>query len=102
MDDPIPNIRFNVAKSYAKLIDILKRLPNETTTLTELEKEGKADAATGTPQGEEIIRSEIMPPLDKLMSDEDVDVRFFATTAAKSWTDAIGRGGGGGEIAMET
>ncbi|KAI7044906.1 protein phosphatase PP2A regulatory subunit A, partial [Hortaea werneckii] len=33
VEDPIPNIRFNVAKSYAVLIDIFKRLPDESTTL---------------------------------------------------------------------
>ena len=46
----------------------------------------------GSPRGEQLIREEIMPPLEKLMQDEDVDVRFFATTAAKAWS----------ETAMET
>jgi serine/threonine-protein phosphatase 2A regulatory subunit A len=88
VEDPIPNIRFNVAKSYAVLIAIFKRLPDDDTTLAELEKDPNAMAgAQGTPKGEEVIRGEIMPPLEKLMGDDDVDVRFFATTAAKSWTD---------------
>jgi serine/threonine-protein phosphatase 2A regulatory subunit A len=96
VEDPIPNIRFNVAKSYAVLIDIFKRLPDDTSTLTELEKAGKlSEAPSGTNKGEDIIRNEIMPPLEKLMQDEDVDVRFFATTAAKSWTDAVVGGGDG-------
>jgi len=77
--DPIPNIRFNVAKSYAILIDTLRRLPSEGT-IAQLEKEGK----TGTPstKGQDLITSHIMPNLEKLQQDEDVDVRYFATTAA--------------------
>ena len=88
VDDPIPNIRFNVAKSYAVLVDIFKRLPDESSTITQLEKEGKT-GYSGSQKGEQIVRDEIMPPLEKLMQDEDVDVRFFATTASKSWTDAM-------------
>jgi serine/threonine-protein phosphatase 2A regulatory subunit A len=52
-----------------------------------LEKENEA-ALTGSERGEQLIREEIMPPLEKLMLDEDVDVRFFATTAGKGWTDS--------------
>jgi hypothetical protein len=33
VNDEIPNIRFNVAKSYAILIDTLKQLPEEGTVL---------------------------------------------------------------------
>lgn len=41
VDDPIPNIRFNVAKSYAVLIDIFKRIPDsQTATVLQLEKDG--------------------------------------------------------------
>lgn len=77
--DPIPNIRFNVAKSYAIIIDTLKKLP-EKGTLTEA-------AATGTkptpsPKGEQLITSTVMPALEKLQNDSDVDVRYFATVAA--------------------
>lgn len=87
VEDPIPNIRFNVAKSYAVLIDIFKRVPDDSTTLCELEKSPGGKASSGTAKGEELIRSEVMPPLEKLGQDDDVDVRFFATTAAKSWAD---------------
>lgn len=86
--DDIPNIRFNVAKSYAVLIDIFKRLPDETSTISQMEKDGKTNFA-GSPKGEQLIKEEVMPPLEKLMQDDDVDVRFFATTASKSWTDAM-------------
>jgi len=63
-------------------------LPNETTTLAELEKSG--EQGKGTPKGEELIRGEIMPPVEKLSQDDDVDVRFFAVSAGKSWTDGAG------------
>ncbi|KAI7386059.1 hypothetical protein KC336_g17853, partial [Hortaea werneckii] len=52
-------------------------------------------------KGEELVRGEIMPPLEKLGQDDDVDVRFFATTAAKSWTDHQAQAHGQGS-AMET
>ncbi|KXT17863.1 hypothetical protein AC579_5886 [Pseudocercospora musae] len=94
VSDPIPNIRFNVAKSYGVLIDILKRLPDsDSATIVEMEKQGATDFP-GSARGQQIIRDEIMSPLEKLMSDDDVDVRFFATTASKAWTDT--------ENAMET
>jgi serine/threonine-protein phosphatase 2A regulatory subunit A len=94
VSDPIPNIRFNVAKSYAVLIDILKRLPDEpNATIAEMEKHG-ATAFPGSEQGKQLIRNEVLPPLEKLMQDDDVDVRYYATTASKAWTDT--------ENAMET
>ncbi|TKA24381.1 hypothetical protein B0A50_06701 [Salinomyces thailandicus] len=100
VEDPIPNIRFNVAKSYAVLIDIFKRVPDESTTLSQLESTSPPPSTDGTAKGEELIRGEIMSPLEKLSQDDDVDVRFFATTAAKSWTDH--QQGGAGGNAMET
>lgn len=84
--DDIPNIRFNVAKSYAVLIDVLKRLPAEGTILS-LEKSGHT--ATPSPRGQDLIRQQILPNLEKLQGDEDVDVRYFATTAAGSVTDQM-------------
>lgn len=77
--DEIPNIRFNVAKSYAVLIDTLRRLPAEGT-LTDLEKSGQTGPPS--PRGQELIQQRILPNLEKLQEDEDVDVRYFATTAA--------------------
>lgn len=84
VSDPIPNIRFNVAKSYAVLVDILRRIPDDsTTTLAQLEKDGRAANAEGSVKGQQLIQSDVLPQLEKLMQDEDVDVRFFASTAAK-------------------
>ncbi|OAA68146.1 protein phosphatase 2a 65kd regulatory sububit [Niveomyces insectorum RCEF 264] len=77
--DEIPNIRFNVAKTYGVLIDVMKRLPDEGT-LYSLEQEGKT--ATPSARGAELIQSRILPSLEKLQKDDDVDVRYFATTAA--------------------
>lgn len=79
--DDIPNIRFNVAKSYSVLIDVLKKLPNEGTVFS-LEKSGST--AAPSPRGLELIQERILPNLEKLQKDDDVDVRYFATTAASS------------------
>lgn len=77
-EDDIPNIRFNVAKTYSTLIHALKRLPEDGTLFT-LEKEGKE--TTPSPRGQELIQSRVLPNLAKLQKDDDVDVRYFATTA---------------------
>lgn len=60
--DPIPNIRFNVAKSLESLTPLLKKDP-ETATL---------------------ITTSVQPTLEKLGTDEDGDVKFFATRALES------------------
>ncbi|RJE19864.1 hypothetical protein PHISCL_07803 [Aspergillus sclerotialis] len=84
--DDIPNIRFNVAKSYAVLINTLRRLPAEGT-LAELENSGKT--GTPAPRSQDIIQQRIMPSLEKLQEDEDVDVRYFATTASGSHEEVM-------------
>lgn len=86
LTDDIPNIRFNVAKSYTILIDILKRLPADGTML-DLEK--SKSTPTPSPKGQELIQSSILPNLEKLQQDDDVDVRYFATTAAASIGDRM-------------
>ncbi|KAK7521192.1 armadillo-type protein [Phyllosticta citriasiana] len=86
VDDRIPNIRFNVAKSYEVLIGVLKRLP-EQGTIVELEKANQNP--TGCQRGLNLIQNNILPNLEKLQQDDDVDVRYFATTAANSFTDAM-------------
>ena len=77
--DEIPNIRFNVAKSYAELITVLKRLPSEGTIYS-LEQSG--NSLPPSSRGQMLIEERILPNLEKLQKDDDVDVRFFATTAA--------------------
>lgn len=51
--DPIPNIRFNVAKCLETLAGVL----------------------AGNPEGQDIIQRRIMPMLKKLQEDSDADVR---------------------------
>lgn len=86
VSDDIPNIRFNIAKSYAVLIDVLKRLPADGTIIS-MEKSGQAGSPH--PRGQDLINHQILPNLEKLQQDEDVDVRYFATTAAGSASDAM-------------
>ncbi|OCT45907.1 Protein phosphatase PP2A regulatory subunit A [Cladophialophora carrionii] len=85
VSDPIPNIRFNVAKSYAVLINTLRRLPAEGT-LQQLEQNPSATAQP-SPRGQELVDGQIMSNLEKLQHDEDVDVRYFATVAAGGTTN---------------
>lgn len=77
--DPIPNIRFNIAKSYQVLIDTLRKLPAEGSLA-----QAEASGSTTTPssKGQDLISTEILPNLEKLQQDEDADVRYFATVAA--------------------
>lgn len=57
--DPIPNIRFNVAKSL----------------------EVMAIAFGNSPEGRAFVRERIIPALERQKSDQDADVRYFATRA---------------------
>ncbi|CAO3653378.1 unnamed protein product [Mucor hiemalis] len=62
VDDPIPNVRFNVAKSLEVLAPILN-----------------ADPATA-----ELVQTKVAEVLKKLSEDTDVDVRWFAEKALLS------------------
>jgi len=86
VNDDIPNIRFNVAKSYGQLINTLKQLPEQGTVIA-LEKAGTP--GQGCQKATDVITKSILPNLEKLQQDDDVDVRYFATTAAQSFTDAM-------------
>ncbi|KAI5288982.1 hypothetical protein KEM54_004598 [Ascosphaera aggregata] len=132
--DLIPNIRFNVAKTYGVLIDTLRCLPN-TGTLLDLEKKGALPPGTATatvtlttgkvakspasgplavttlkaPEEDplkkletesnkqsraedgsewkckehaELVQDKVLPNLKRLETDDDVDVRYYAATAA--------------------
>jgi serine/threonine-protein phosphatase 2A regulatory subunit A len=87
--DEIPNIRFNVAKTYSGLIGVLRRLPDEGTIYA-LEQAKAPFAAS--PRGQQLIDERITPSLEKLQKDDDVDVRYFATIAAAAATGAAGGG----------
>ena len=84
--DDIPNIRFNVAKSYGVLIDVLKRLPADGTIVA-IEKSGQSPSPS--PRSHDLIQQQILPNLEKLQQDDDVDVRYFATTAAGNASDVM-------------
>lgn len=86
VSDDIPNIRFNVAKSYAVLIDVLKRLPDDGTILS-LEKSGQPLPPSS--RGQDLVHTQILPNLEKLQQDGDVDVRYFATAAAVTASDVM-------------
>jgi serine/threonine-protein phosphatase 2A regulatory subunit A len=60
-NDPIPNIRFNVARSLEVV----------ATTY------GKTAA------GKDLAQQKIVPVLEELIADQDADVRYFATLASQ-------------------
>ncbi|EWC43446.1 protein phosphatase PP2A regulatory subunit A [Drechslerella stenobrocha 248] len=87
VEDPIPNIRFNVAKSYGALLDVLRSLPADGTPLPNGEI-----APLGTepsPAALEVIQKDIVPALEKLQADEDIDVRYFSSQTAGKLPDAM-------------
>ncbi|TBU35240.1 ARM repeat-containing protein [Dichomitus squalens] len=57
--DPIPNIRFNVAKALESI----------------------ATSFGDSPEGRELVQTKIAPVLDARKNDQDADVRFFASRA---------------------
>lgn len=63
-EDPIPNIRFNVAKCLETLAAVLNT----------------------DPEGQEIVGRTVMPSLRKLQEDSDPDVRYFAAKAVEHTT----------------
>ena len=92
VSDDIPNIRFNVAKSYSVLIDVMRRIP-EAGSVADSEKQQKSKALSGltsiTPRARSLIQDQILPNLTKLQDDDDVDVRYFAMTAYQTWNDQM-------------
>lgn len=64
LNDPIPNIRFNVAKTYTELV---KSLYEEKISSPEVI--------------EEICSTTVIPHLERLAGDQDVDVRYFSNKA---------------------
>ena len=69
--DPIPNIRFNVAKALEVL----------STTFS------------STPEGREFIKQKIVPTLEQQKNDGDADVRYFAVRALQKALAALGMSG---------
>ncbi|CCF57770.1 hypothetical protein KAFR_0D01240 [Kazachstania africana CBS 2517] len=63
-DDAVPNIRFNVAKSYAIIVEALLSGEDKDTN--------KA-----------LVKDSILPSLEKLCSDNDFDVKYFAGESIK-------------------
>lgn len=86
IDDRIPNIRFNVAKSYGVLIDVLRKLPEEGT-LSSVDPENPP--AGPSAEALKLIQEQILPNLEKLRQDSDRDVRYFAEVAAEGTGDIM-------------
>ncbi|ONH69030.1 Protein phosphatase PP2A regulatory subunit A [Cyberlindnera fabianii] len=75
--DQVPNIRFNVAKSYLLTAQSLlnKLPPSESGDVKDAEAltpEQRAESA-------EFIKQKVLPVVESLKSDADADVKYFAT-----------------------
>jgi len=66
-DDPIPNIKFNVAKAL----------------------EVVATTYGNTPEGKQLVQSKILPKLETQSNDADADVRYFASRAIQNTQAAL-------------
>ncbi|EIW86704.1 ARM repeat-containing protein [Coniophora puteana RWD-64-598 SS2] len=66
--DPIPNIRFNVAKALETL----------------------ATTFGSSPEGQQIVQSKIIPALEQQKTDSDADVRYFSSRALSKATSVVG------------
>lgn len=71
-NDPVPNIRFNVAKSFL------------VAAKTLLSKENISDSSTN------YVKEKILPSLEALQKDNDTDVRFFATQSIEGVKALLG------------
>lgn len=71
--DPIPNVRFNVAKTLEAIVPVLLAAMTATTAMTA--------GAMAPPLASQVIRDQILPTLQQLQRDADVDVHDFATRA---------------------
>jgi hypothetical protein len=70
MADPIPNIRFNVAKSLEVIAQTLGKLP----------------------EGPDVSQQRIVPAVESLKNDSDADVRYFANRALQQALQAASAG----------
>ncbi|KAG7290782.1 hypothetical protein NEMBOFW57_000785 [Staphylotrichum longicolle] len=88
-----PNYLYRMTTAFAisALISVLRRLPEQGTIYT---LEQSKTPFSPSPKGQQLIDERIMPCLEKLQKDDDVDVRYFATMAANV---ATGPAGGSGE-----
>ena len=70
------------------LIPILQGLAddNSLTMLTALKQvDGDASKLPGSKRGAELIKSQVLPSLQRLQKDQDADVRHFADVAAQEY-----------------
>lgn len=88
-NDRIPNIRFNVAKALETL-SIRLGSPFCNSTIS----------GQGQSGGKELLRTDLLPALDKLVGDKDADVRFFAEKGRNVAEGFLSGEGGQGEVTM--
>lgn len=69
INDTVPNIRFNVAKSYLVAVESLLKQPSD--------------------ESKKLVEEKILADLNILLNDGDVDVRYYASKSIDSITDHL-------------
>lgn len=78
INDSVPNIRFNVAKSYLILVE----------SLINKKKSGQL-SETNDQELKKFIDSQVLSNLQKLENDDDVDVRFYSIKSIKGINEIL-------------
>ena len=78
INDSVPNIRFNVAKSYLILVE----------SLSNKKKSGQL-SETNDQELKKFIDSQVLSNLQKLENDDDVDVRFYSIKSIKGINEIL-------------
>jgi serine/threonine-protein phosphatase 2A regulatory subunit A len=51
--------------------------------------EKSEETITPSPKAQDLIQQKVLPSLEKLQEDDDVDVRYFATTAGGAQEESM-------------
>lgn len=54
-----------------------------------VEVEKSEETVTPSPKAQDLIQQKVLPSLEKLQEDDDVDVRYFATTAGGAQEESM-------------
>lgn len=80
--DAVPNIRFNVAKSYLVLVETVVKHAKEAKS------SGVTVSAKTTSEQQELV-SKVLANLETMTQDSDVDVRFYASKSTQGINDSL-------------
>ncbi|KAI5959151.1 TPD3 [Candida pseudojiufengensis] len=85
--DSVPNIRFNVAKSYLILVESL--IKNKNSTNENQNSNSNQNQIEEEEELKKLINLQILSNLEKLESDDDIDVRFYSTKSIQGINEIL-------------